>query len=148
MKKLLFILVCVALGLLLAACRKTSAKPEPAQPEVGGAQVTLRNEAKEADFWIIPDTEENRKTTLWGTATAAKMKAGEEREITLGAPAGQFLLRVIDTDSWYHAASGVAIREGDALRLMPDPENARALLLEVTPADGAAETYEVFSARL
>ena len=147
MKKLLFIAVCVIVGLLLAACRKTPAKPENPAP-ADGVGVTLRNEAKEADFWIIPDTEANRKTTLWGTATAAKLETGGEREITLGAPAGQFLLRVIDTDSWYHAASGVAIREGDALLLMPDPDNDRALILEVTSADGAAQTYEVFSARL
>ena len=147
MKKLLFIAVCVIVGLLLAACRKTPAKPENPAP-ADGIGVTLRNEAGEADFWIIPDTEKNRRTTLWGTATAAKVQAGEEREITLGAPEGQFLLRVIDTESWYHSADGVALKEGDTLRLAADPDNERALILEVTSADGAAETYKVFSARL
>ena len=139
-------IVCFALCTLfmcLFGCTKT---PEPSVPRI---TVTVENEATEADIWIIPDTEANRKTTVWGTTTVGKL--AKNSAVTAQATqdeAGQYLFRMIDVDGYYYAASGIALSDGYTLRLKV-LEGVMQYALEVSDASGEIlETYEVFCARL
>ena len=75
-KIILIAALVLAVGLSFFACRKT----DPAGPgptEQTGPEITIVNEAVKADFWILPDTEANRKTSLWGTASADGLTLAE-----------------------------------------------------------------------
>ena len=145
MKYAIIAAACI-LALLLCSCRtKEQSEPEPPVTQT----VTFHNGVKDADVWILPDTEANRKTTVWGTATAAKVKTGEDRETPLCAPGdgGLYLFRMIDTDGFYYSASGIELKAGWTMRLTG--EDLHAITLAVTDENGALQqSCEVFAARL
>ncbi|MEE0958060.1 MAG: hypothetical protein UH734_08285, partial [Ruminococcus sp.] len=111
--------------------------------------VTFVNRVNETDLWILPKTEKNLKTTVWGTAAASKVKTGESRQVPLCDPGdgGLYLIRMIDTDSFYYSANDVALEAGWTIEIKQnDTHGATA---EVKDENGALKkTYEVFSARL
>ncbi len=150
MKKAVCIVICI-LSLLLGGCgKKGRGDPAPSAPETPDAQtVTFVNEVKDADVWILPHTEENLKTTLWGTATLSKIAAGESRPAPLCEPGddGLYLLRMIDTDHFYYSANGMLLKAGWTVRVKGD--DFRSVTVEVTDETGVLNaTYEVFAARL
>ncbi len=111
--------------------------------------ILLINSVREADIWILPDTPANRKTTVWGTASASEVKTGERRQVLLCEPGenGRYLFRMIDTDGFYYSASGVILESGRSLQFEEDGEDR--VTLAVTDETGATQsTYEVFKARL
>ena len=113
------------------------------------ATITIINDVKEADFWILPQTQENQKTTLWGTATAAKVQTGESRQAILSEPGdgGLYLLRMIDADGFFYSADGIILRSGWVIRIKGNDRHE--VTAEVTDENGALDnTYAVFSARL
>ena len=59
--------------------------------------ITIINGVYEASIWILPDTEANRKTTLWGTATVSKIQADSSSQAGIDKPGdnGQYLFRMI-----------------------------------------------------
>lgn len=152
MKNLLLIIVCLLLGILLTACKnreQTNPKQE-APPSGGGPSVTFINEIEEADVWLLPETKENLKTTLWGTPSLKKIAAGEKRPFTLSAPgpSGLYILRVIDKNGMYYSVNGVAFADGYCARLKAG-EEPMAAWLEIADKDGqTVKTYSVFAARL
>ena len=112
-------------------------------------KITVINDVAEADIWILADTEANRKTTLWGTATVKKMAEGESRETMICEPGdnGQYLFRMIDADKFYYSADALSLEEGWTLRV--SGEDIGSITLEVTDENGVLQnTYEVFCARL
>ena len=63
--------------------------------------VTFINEVKEADVWILPQTDENINSSTWGQATITKLPANEERSIDLqesleSKTGSSILLRIIN----------------------------------------------------
>ena len=121
-----------------------------AMPLAQTLEFTFTSRIEEADIWIIPDTQENRKTTLWGTATIKALAQDDTAAVTIYdlSEDGKYLLRVIDHDSMYYSADAIEIPEGGSIELkeLDGPMNAE---LEVFDADGASvATYEVFMARL
>jgi len=135
-------MACILIGAGLSAC---TAMPE-LKPE---AAITFVQEAEEADVWIIPDTEQNRKTTVWGTATIAKWNANEPRTVSLDAIGGEgtYLIRMIGTDGMFYAADGIALKNGYTVRLRV--EDDLSVTVEVTDENGAPiGTYSGFAAHL
>ena len=135
-KIILIAALVLAVGLSFFACRKT----EPAEPgptEQTGPEITIVNEAVKADFWILPDTEANRKTSLWGTASADDLKAGDKIKLKIGEPGegGTYLVRVIDADGGFYSADGLTLAEGYTLRLTEE-ENLMAARIEVLDENG------------
>ncbi len=142
MRKRVLLAACLLLGAAVSGC---APRPEM-KPE---ATIVFVNEAEEADVWFVPDTEQNRRTTVWGTATVAKLGANETCEVLLDAlgGAGTYLIRMIGTNGMYYAVDGVALADGYTvrLRLMED----LSVVAEVTDAAGASVgTYTGFAARL
>ena len=117
--------------------------------QAADATITVMNDLQQADIWILPETPENLKTTLWGTATAAKVATGESRQAPLCAPGegGTYLLRMIDTDSFYYSAGGITLEAGCTLHIKG--EDMQNITAEVSNQSGALiGSYEVFAARL
>ena len=155
MKKTVWIIVCCLLLPLLFGCQAEeqggAAEPEP-KPEIEYTRtVTFVNELTEADLWLLPQTEANLKTTLWGTASAAKVKTGESREVRLPEPGdtGCYIFRMIDVDQYYYSANDLVLEDGWTLRIMVEDSSLETLTVEVKDTDGAVKgTYSVFAAML
>ncbi len=156
MRKTILILLCVLIPSLLFGCTAKKTEPGDPAPEKpdpasdGGGAVVFVNGLKEADIWILPETEKNLKTTVWGTATIAKLPTDGEQRLSLdalGGP-GAYILRMIDTNGMYYAVNGISLEDGYTLHIRAG-EDPMAPALEVTDAEGAAvETYSGFGGRL
>ena len=152
MKKAVIIGAClIAALILLCGCmaEEQNTMETKSTKSASDKSVTVVNEVTEADFWILPQTEENQKTTLWGTATASKVKTGESRTAGLceGGDMGLYLIRMIDADGFYYSVNCVAIENGWSVTIKEN--GAMSALAEVTDENGTPQsTYEVFVARL
>ena len=133
----------------------TRCKGTPGPREIGKENtmkietVWFVNGVKDADIWILPQTEKNLKTTVWGTATASGVKTGERRETPLCDPGddGLCMFRMIDTDHYYYSANGITLKVGWTLQLKQN--DLHAVTLEVSDENGVLiQTYNVFAARL
>lgn len=146
MKKSALAVVFLLALLLLCSCKKG----EQSNMELSDNKtVTFVNRVNEADLWILPKTEKNLKTTVWGTAAASKVKTGESRQVPLCDPGdgGFYLIRMIDTDSFYYSANDVALEAGWTIEIKQN--DTHQVTAEVKDENGALKkTYEVFSARL
>lgn len=154
MKQAVLIAVSFLLLLFLCGCEtegtvESMTNQNTESISVCSQTVTVISGVTEADVWLIPDTQANRATSLWGTATASGVKPGEIRPVPLCEPGdnGCYLLRVIDVDGFYYSANGVTLNDGWRLEIKAG--DANAVTAEVTDENGVLQhTYEVFSARL
>ena len=153
MRAPLLAVLCLLLAALLCACgsEEPPAGPEaPEDPEPLAEEVfiTFRNEVETADIWLLPQTEENLHSSLWGTATLAKLPTGAEQRVSLTSGPGLYLMRAIDVDEMFYDVGGVELEAGYVLRLS-ESEDPGAATLEVTDITGAqVAVYSVFAARL
>ena len=144
MRRIAFVTLCALL--LLCGCRTNG---QTAASEEIDRTVTVINDVQEADIWILPQTEKNMKTTVWGTATVSKVPVGEPRQASIPEPGddGYYMFRMIDTEQFYYSANGITLKEGWTVAIkgtVPD-----SVTVEVTDENGVLQgTYEVFAARL
>lgn len=111
--------------------------------------VTFINEVTDADVWILPETEENLKTTLWGTATVSEIKTGESRKAPLcdAGETGLYIIRMIDADNIFYSADGITLEAGWTVRVTGN--DLKSVTAEVTDENGVLKnTYDVFAASL
>ncbi len=173
--RILCITLCLTTGLLLGGCAAGrpagSSDSETQSSESSGGQdgagngtgssenslvddgsvVTFRNEVEKTDVWILPDTEENRKLSVWGTATIGGLEKDKSAEVSLfalGGP-GQYLVHMITPDEMYFGVSDIKLDAGYTMRFYLADEEYHVWMLEVKDADGnAVDDLEVFGARL
>ena len=111
--------------------------------------ITLINEVKDADIWILPKTEENLKTTVWGKATVSGIKTNETCKAPLctAGENGLYIIRMIDTDNIFYSADDITLESGWTVRITGD--DLQSVRLEVVDESGSLKnTYEVFAASL
>ena len=140
MKKAVIYLITM---LLLGGCGAKSTD------SVNNKTVNFVNGVKDADVWILPETEENLKTTLWGTATASGVKTNESCKAPLcdAGDDGLYIIRMIDTDNIFYSANGIALEAGWTVRITG--EDLKSVKVEVTDENGVLKnTYEAFAASL
>ena len=80
--------------------------------------IAFTDEVEPASVWIIRDTPENRKTSIWGTAMLKPEELG--KEYTFNIPLSEddkYLFRMIDEDGIYYEADIQELHEGWKLRL-------------------------------
>lgn len=160
MKYTLLLLFCSLTFLLCGCTKKEPPKPEPTSSEepnpgddVPSHEITFSfiNEAEETDVWILPDTPENRKLSLWGTPTIADIKKDETRKVSLTVPDGtdQFLVHMITPDHMYFGVGGLPLDTDSTLRFYKETDPYLVWYMEVLDADGISiGTFEVFGAAL
>ena len=110
---------------------------------------TVINDVKEADIWILPETDKNKNTSVWGKATASKVKTGENREVSLCEPGdnGYYILRMIDSDSFFYSSNGIELKSDYTLRIKET--DSKKIVAETLDEKGVLiNSYDVFSARL
>ena len=100
--------------------------------------VGFRNEVEEADVWLLPQTEENLKTSLWGTPSAGALGKGASVELTLTNPeyAEAWLVRIIDRDKAYYSAQDLKLEDGYTVVFKSEGSKFDAVI-EVHDAGGA-----------
>lgn len=92
--------------------------------------VTFINDVEEADIWILPQTEENLKTSLWGTATISKLKPGERKTISINDfEKGRYIVRIIDEDKAYYSANDIILKENYTVHFQTDGSKYEAELV-------------------
>ena len=105
--------------------------------------ITVINGAEEAEFWILPQTEENWRASLWGAATLPKLRAGDQATVTL--PEGTvYFVRIIDTDHAFYAANGVTIKDGYTLRFTTEDTKFEATIDVLDEAGTVISTWAAF----
>lgn len=147
MRRAIPVLLCLIALALFCSCNTT--KESETMATTADRNITIVNSVHEADIWVLPDTEANRKTTLWGTATAGKVSTDEARQAGIDKPGdnGQYLFRMIDTDKWYYSSENLVLEEGWTLEIKQ--ESKHVYVIEVADKDGTLKaSYEVFAARL
>ncbi|MBQ1319978.1 MAG: hypothetical protein IIY53_07090 [Solobacterium sp.] len=150
MKTIKLLAVCM-LALFAAGCTRAE-EPAPEAPAAG--TVIFVNEVTDTDVWILADTEENRKTTVWGTPAVRGLKVNTETEAQLCEPAenGLYLIRMISAGKMYFSADDVVLEDGWTIRFRVGKyynDHPVSWVLEVTDTEGnPMETYEVFGAAL
>jgi len=140
MKKAVIFLIII---LLLCGCKASRTKT------ASNKTVTITNGVKDADIWILPETEENLKTTLWGTATLPEVKTNESRKAPLcdAGENGLYIIRMIDTDNIFYSADGIVLKSGWTVRIAEN--GLHSVIAEVTDENGVLEnTYKVYAASL
>lgn len=146
MKKTMILAINLLVLLLLCSCQN---EEQNSMQNTNTKTATFINGVTDADVWVLPQTEKNLKTTVWGTATISKIKTDESRQFSLCEPGddGLYILRMIDTESFYYSADGIALEEGWTLRI--EGNDLWSIVVEVLDESGVLQnTYEVFSARL
>ena len=120
MKKLLLIVLGAMLLICSAACKaeqgESDMKNKSQTNSAGKISVSFVNDVDEADVWILPQTKENLKTTLWGTPTLSKLKKGEKEIADIGGETEKFIIRIIDTDHAYYAVNDIVLGDGYTVR--------------------------------
>lgn len=151
MKRIISVLMGVVIMLGLFGCSKNNqTKKEEIKKIEEKIKISVTNETVDADIWIVPDTDENRKTSVWGTATVSKDNApvGKTVITEISASTEKYLIRMIDKDEMYYSADGIKIGQGQLLIIRCGEEDMTAII-EVHDKDGKLTAeYEMFMARL
>ena len=114
-----------------------------------GFEITFSNSVNRTDIWILTETPEVLKTSLWGKATGSGIRKGERRAIGItGESGGRFIFRAIDADKTYYSANGVILESGCTVGFK-EGEGPMDFFLEVAYPGGAdAAVYPLFAAAL
>ncbi len=79
-------------------------------------KIRFVNEVEDTGLWILPQTKENLKTSLWGTATVAMLKKNETIEIPIEETSDHlYILRLIDQSGAFYAANDFELHDGDTI---------------------------------
>ena len=112
-------LLCLFLVLTLFACQKQGEiKPEETETSTTGEMMKIRfvNEVEDTDLWILPQTEKNLKTSLWGTATVAMLKKEDAIEVAIEETSDHlYILRLIDQRGALYSANDFELHDGDTI---------------------------------
>ena len=152
MKKKALTALCLLCLLLCCACgaEENPADPGPAEPAGEDVFITFRSEITTADIWLLPRTEQNLHSSLWGTATLPQLAGGTEAQVSLtalGGP-GVYILRAIDENEIFYEADELELEAGYTLCLS-ESDDPWTVTLEVTDSACApVASYDVFAAAL
>lgn len=116
----------------------------------GIMDIKVENQLVTTDIWILPDTAENRKITVWGTATIKDFAIGDECSVGLieSDTSNAYVVNMIDEDEMYYSAVDVIINQNDKIVITPGEEDMSANV-EVYDEDGTlTNSYPMFVARL
>lgn len=111
--------------------------------------ISLENQVKPADIWIMEDTNYNRKLSTWGGATIKECPVGSPLTLTLENVSDdcQYIVRMIDKSGLFYEAGNVEITDGQSIVIKS--EDGNRTLVSVYDRDGSLQNeYEMFVAAL
>ncbi len=147
MKKVLFIPVIAILCLLFCSCQPERGESD-VKTETKSISVTVRNDVEEADIWILPQTAQNLKTTVWGAPTFSKVKAGEQQSGTIQYGEA-YIIRIIDVRHAYYAANDIVLSNNNTVHFRNDAsENDAAIIILDEKGTAVSSAEHVFQGSL
>ena len=101
-------------------------------------RVTFINNVETADVWVLPQTDDNLKSSLWGTASAKSLEVNTQRDITLSKTdeSELYIVNIIDADHAYYSAQNIRLDDGYVIRFTTEDSKYDAYI-EVLNTDGA-----------
>ena len=126
-----FLIALGALLLLLCSCKTNQGDTAMNDLDVVGTKeisVTFVNGVEDADIWILPQTDENLGTTLWGTPTLKDSVKDTIGTCRVEGGAENYIVRIIDADEAYYAASDFILLDGYTVRFTSDTDKYDAAL--------------------
>ena len=110
-------------------------------------RVTFRNEVEDADVWLLPQTEENLKTTIWGTPCAEALGKGKSAELTLtnAEYAEAWLVRIIVSDKAYYSARDLKLEDGYTVVFQSEGSKFEAVIEVRDPSGTVVFSAEAFT---
>lgn len=149
LKKTILILIGVFVMLGLFGCGKQKTPPQNAKVD-DMIEIRVLNQIGAADIWVLPNTEENRKTTVWGKAMVSRNIVPDDEGTTVTIPVGtdEYLFRMIDTDEMYYEANGIVLDDHQSLVIREGEEDMTAVVAVYSAEGTLMAEYDVFMARL
>ena len=114
---------------------------------IPSVNISFQNEVEQADVWILPQTEENLKTSLWGTPSAGALGVGETAELCLTNPeyAEAWLVRIIDSDKAYYSARDLKLEDGYTVVFQSEGSKFEAVIEVRDPSGTVVFSAEAFT---
>lgn len=111
MRKILMVLILA--GFFVTSCDKKN------ENLTGSSiSVSFTSQIESADVWIIPNTEENRKTTNLGKAIIPKAVAGSEYSVLLpDIESHEYILRMIVDNNMYYESGYFWLTSGSTMEV-------------------------------
>lgn len=126
--------------------KKDEKLPNNDEIPVEKIRVFIKNNVANADVWIIPNTEKNRKTTVWGAATAKISYKDECTADVVLSENGEYLFRMIDYRQTFYASKCIPIMNGFSVVVS---EKNEYILLEIRDINAEiVYSEEILGARL
>ncbi len=120
-------------------------------PKSEEIDVVVTNELVNADIWIIPDTEKNRKASVWGSATLPEfevMGSKEARILKINGSDDMYLIRMIDEEKMLYSVDGITLVKGQKIIIRKGSADMTAVV-EVYAEDGTKiNEFDMFVAKL
>ena len=112
--------------------------------------VSIVDDVAPSSVWIIRDTPENRKTSVWGTAMVKPSELGKEYSFDIPLSDDEkYLFHMIDEDGIYYSADIPKLLDGWKVRIYADENSSDEVILQIYDASGALiSECSVFSAAL
>ena len=144
MKKIFIVLVGIMAIGLFGCGQQVNLKNVP------DVAITLENQVKTADIWIMEDTPEKRKQSTWGDTTIKACAAHEPREIMLEVVSddGLYIVRMIDEDGLFYEACNVEITDGQSVVIKSSEDNSITSVYVYDREGNLVNEYEMFVAAL
>lgn len=108
---------------------------------------TFTNEVEGGDVWILPNTKENRETSLWGKATVPKAEKGIAYPVFVNRDThDEYLFRMIDRGDIFYDGGVLMLYKNQAITLVKGEEG---ITIIVTDSSGNIQIKKaVFNAAL
>ncbi len=111
--------------------------------------ISYVNEISTADVWIIADTPENHKTSIWGTATLKDAEPEKEYSTDIEkSDDDHYLLRMIDKDELYYESGSFELKDGYSLLVCEGDSFQEPLIIIYDDTGEKAEELTIFCAAL
>ena len=119
--------------------------------ETGAEVITIGyvNEISTADVWVIADTEENRKTSVWGSATLKDTAPEKEYSVDIEkSEDDRYLLRIIDKDHLYYESGSFELKDSYSLLVYEKGDPGEPHVVIYNDKHEETEDLSVFCAAL
>lgn len=112
--------------------------------------ITLENQVRTADIWIMEDTPEKQKQSLWGDTTIKACETNQPQEVTLEVVSADdlYIIRMIDDNGLFYEASNVKITDGQSVVIKPNEDGSGSLVCVYDEGGNLVNEYEMFVAAL